>query len=230
VLAAVGIAIIGTLGWAAVGTVERYGTAYLRIPRVEPSATMVAGGVPAIRGELHPWADEPVSGRQMVLCRVLTETKWKPYDCRLTHQVAVSDDRGEFHFDSISPDEYFIFYDSGVVDFESGVEKWEGTVFELGDIRWLYAQELLRFTTVAPEGAKDPERTLYRHHVEYTLAGWNSPFIVAHNIEKALAFQFRYDPMGIGERVPPGAFEPVMVEVVEGYTSIVEFDVLIGSK
>ncbi|MCP4610083.1 MAG: hypothetical protein GY845_15350 [Planctomycetes bacterium] len=227
---AVGIAILATLGWIIVGTGVRYGVAYLRIPKVESSATLITGGVPAIRGELFPWTDEAVSGRKLVLCAVITETKWKPYDCRLTRQVALSDDRGEFRFDSVPPGEYFIFYDSGMVNFESGVEQWEGTVFELGNFRWLYAQDLWRYTIVSPEDFENFDRTLYRYHVEYTLAGQNSPFVVAHNIERALAFQFKYDPMGIGERVPPGVFEPTMVEVVEGYTSVVEFDVLVSAE
>jgi hypothetical protein len=62
----------------------------------------------------------------------------------------------------------------------------------------------------------------YILNVDLTLCGSGSPFVVAHDIEAALKYDYKRD----GFTLPPGVFRPVVVKATQGYSSHIEFSAL----
>jgi hypothetical protein len=226
---AVGIALVSLLALIPLygGTV--YGLRFAQLPRLTLTSTLSVGGLPAVRGRIHPWSDEPIANRKIVLCELYEETIWKPYDCKLTTHSTTSDGSGAFSLEKVPPGRYLVLYDSGMTDFDAAVQRWAGRVIILGDYLWLddngfFSEDSKgNFYLIMPEGA--PYESFYYYRSELTLTVGGSPFFVAHDITKAISLEF---DEGIFERVPNDLYVPVLVEVVEGYTSQVEFDVLYG--
>ena len=227
--AAVGVAVLVGLVMLPVLIGVNYGVAILRTPKVRSTATLVPGGDPAVTGTIHPWTegDGPIEGRGIVLCELITATRFDPYDCTLTALTATTDAEGRFEIERVPEGQYLLFYESGLADFDAAVARWAGKAFRLGDYWWLRRQGFFQgnpdgsFTICWPsgEGAND----FYRDYFELTLMAGGSPFYVAHDIEVAVSAKYERELLS---ELPSGVFVPTSVEIVEGFTSQVAFDVL----
>jgi hypothetical protein len=164
-----------------------------------------------------------------VLCRLIAETP-APYDCELTRFTAVSDAQAQFEMDGVSPGRYLVLYDSGLEGFEAGLNRWANKTLHLGDGLWVvthifHEEEDGSYRYYLPKGATSHE--FYLAFDSLTLMFSGSPFIVAHDMRAASAYTGKLEPW---DELPAGLFVPVVVQVVNGYTSQVEFDVLYLGK
>lgn len=170
--------------------------------------------VPAVSGTLGPWRDStPIAGRRIVLCQVIEEGGG---GCVLMESAVTSDDQGRFEVYDVPPGEYFILYDSGLSDFDEAMERWGGQTFRWFDDEWLdeyfglYVEGQWAELHI-PEGVSPGSDRIFAY-CQFALLIGDSPFVLAHVLGQA--FQ--------DERI----LEPVMVEVTEGQTSQVEFQVV----
>lgn len=135
-------------------------------------------------------------------------------DCVLMQSAVTSNAQGYFEFWDVPPGEYFIFYDSGTVDFNTGLERWGGETIRIGDLDWLLANFFFPnseggFSFLIPDGTPLRENTAammaYRFFFE-------SPFFWAH---------------GCGPKscATVEDVRPVQVSVTEGRVNQVTFKV-----
>jgi len=129
--------------------------------------------------------------------------------------AVASDGQGRFHFDGILPGVYFILYDSGVTDFDAGLQRWEGQTLKLGNSEWLMDEYFVtdaegNVSLHIPSGTPLLQFNVAAYAL-LTLLLDDSPFILAHDIEKTFSDK---------------ALELVVVDVIEGQTSQVEFQVM----
>lgn len=172
---------------------------------------------PSIEGTLSPWDDSAIVGRQLVLCQIIGDEHEMPIDCILMDDVVESDSLGRFQFGVTPPGYYLIIYDSGLSNFEEGIQRWGGKILELGDVGWL----LLEYPTIGEieEGHMDihvpigaPDRHLpwaVDYSMQVLLMG-KSPFIVAHDVKNTFSDR---------------ELDLIIVEVTKGNTNQVEFQV-----
>ena len=177
---------------------------------------------PAIMGNLLPWRDSLVADRQLALCEIIGDQETMPINCLLLEDIAVSDSFGQFQFQDIAPGKYLIIYDSGLSEFDTGIQYFGGEILEIGDIDWildnyttdfllhydiLAQDDLAKVSLNIPEGAPfDLDVGTYSFSL---LLFDNSPFVVAHNVEKTFA---------------DNEINLVIIEVTEGMTSQVKFE------
>jgi hypothetical protein len=177
---------------------------------IVPTPTLV----PAVKGTLEPWTDDtPIAGRHIVACQIVKEG-----ECALMESAVTSNDQGEFEIYGMPRGEYFFLYDSGLSDFDEAMERWGGQVFGFFDSEWLneyfglYAPpgEWVEFHV--PEGVSITDTERLFAYCQFSLMLGKSPFVLAHVIGQE--FQ--------DNRV----LEPVTVDIAEGQTSQVEFQVV----
>ena len=144
----------------------------------------------SVRGQLTSWGTQsPIDERHIVLCRIIKE----PKDglCDLMTSSAITDDQGGFLIPDVSPGSYFILYDSGLADFDKALEQWGGQTLQFGDMQWLsdflgvnIETEPVEFRV--PEGiSHSPHQGWLTHYCTLTLSVGRSPFIIAHDMERA---------------------------------------------
>jgi formylglycine-generating enzyme required for sulfatase activity len=179
---------------------------------VPPTATPL----PAVSGVLVPWKEgTPISGRQIVLCQIDGDPEDIPVDCILIESATITDKRGRFQISRVPPGMYFVFYDSGLSDFGAGLERWGGQRIEFGNAEWRqneYLEGEEWVDTHLPPGMSLTAEN-YNWAIAYmsvTLLMGKSPFVVAHDIGKAL----KYD------------FDPVIIDVTKGQPVQVEIPVI----
>ena len=184
----------------------------------ELNATLSPSQVVKITGRVQPWANEPIAGRNLVLCELLDETS-PIYPCRVTSYTAITDGEGRFEITEVMPGRYLILYDSGLGDFAQRLRLWESKDIQVGDLEWLM-DNLFR---------DEPDRTFivcrgmydfYYYHFELTLGAGGSPFMVAHDVEMAIAYK-----ESKRTTLPPAAFRPVVVQTEQGHSSNIEFPI-----
>ena len=176
---------------------------------------------PAIEGLLIPWADSDVTGRKLAPCQIIDDEHDLPIDCTLMDITVESDSVGRFQFGELPPGDYLIIYDSGLSDFEKGMQHLGEQLFKIGSGEWLFdnyitdyliAQNLLKEDELSkvvlhvPDGA--PTNFNPGTYSLLMLLFDNSPFIIAHDIENTFS---NYE------------IDLIIVEVAEGQTSQVEF-------
>ncbi|HTP11517.1 MAG TPA: hypothetical protein VMP08_24860, partial [Anaerolineae bacterium] len=126
--------------------------------------------------------------------------------------------------DNVPPRRYLVFYDSGLADFQSGVDKWANHQMPLGpDVGWMLVFKSYEYAPAMypPPGTKPND--FYYLYSEATLMLGGSPFVLAHDIQAASSYKEEIDPW---RSLPSGVFIPTVIEVRDGQTSEVEFDVL----
>ena len=167
-------------------------------------------------GMLTPWTDDtPVAGRHIVLCRAIGSPEELLAKCVLMESAVTSDGQGRFQMYDVPPGSYLVLYDSGVSDFDAGLEEWGGHTFDWDDDEWL--NEIFRIDEYEggwvdihiPEGIRVGEGIT--SYCALALLIGKSPFVVAHDIDKI---------------EQSGIFERVIVDVTEGQTSQVDFQLV----
>jgi len=152
----------------------------------DPSPTPV----PELTGKLVPWtATSPIDGRHVLLCQSLGDPRQG--NCLLMDSAIESDKYGRFAFYGVEIGTYFIMYDSGLSDFDSAMTQWGGQVLHFGDRVWL--SEFLgvdlnedEIELRVPDGISlSPHTDWLSSYGVLTLMLGNSPFIIAHDMEKA---------------------------------------------
>jgi hypothetical protein len=127
--------------------------------------------------------------------------------------AVASDDQGRFQFFEVPAGVYLIIYDSGVGDFDSGLQEWGGQTLNLSSIEWLsdtyYADAGEECTLRLPAGMPLFGFN-FAAYVMQALYFCDYPFILAHDFETTFS---------------ESEFEPIAVEVTEGKTSQIEFPV-----
>ena len=178
---------------------------------VPPTATPA----PAVSGVLVPWDDDtPISGRRIALCQIDGDPEDIPVDCVLMESATTTDEQGRFQVSEVPPGAYFVFYDSGLSDFDAGFERWGGQRIEFGNDEWwdeyLEGEEWVDIHL--PPGmsltAKNYDWAIA--YMSVTLLMGKSPFVVAHDIRKAQNYEV----------------DLVIVEVVDGQPIHVEVPVI----
>lgn len=235
ILLAISIAAITSIVMVIVGNRVNYLVALALTPKIKAASTFIPESNYKIVGQIYPWTDEPIQERRLVLCELYEETPLVPYDCKLTNLTTITNKNGEFHFEKVPNGTYLVFYNSGVddfnreaaeTDFYTEVERWNGQVIKLGNTSWLLDRKFFNyqgedFIIFSPAGEK--RHRFYYDHVGLTLMAGRSQFIVAHDIEKVISSNYvsEFPP-----RVPDRVYVPTMIEVVDGHTSQIGFDVL----
>ena len=197
-------------------------TYIVAIPRPETTSIFIDGSHPSISGSVHAWVDAPINQRHIVLCN-LEENLLRPYYCIVTTLTATTNNQGKFQFENVPVGRYLVFYDSGSADFNAGIQDWAGKRMNLGDY---FLEET--FWLKNPNGLilyvpKNTNRNYFYHdYTELTLMVSGSPFVVAHDMRAASAYQKETWPWLI---LPRGVFVPTVIEVAAGRTSQVDFDV-----
>ncbi len=206
-----------------VSTATAYPT-YTPVPTSTPMPTATPTLVPptatpiiAVKGSLKPWGDtSPINDRRIVLCQIVGDERTLPADCVLMKSSATSDAQGGFQIHKVPPGAYFILYNSGLTDFEAGLERWGGKELKLGNVEWLVKDyivgDLTKVELYLPDGAPLPTVFNIVRYVNLTLSLDDSPFIVSHDIEKTFSDKI---------------VKPVIVEVREGQASQVTFPVVL---
>lgn len=185
----------------------------------KPIATLIPSDSTSVVGTVLPWERVPTTGRHIVLCELIDDTPI-PYDCRVTAYHAMTNSGSRFKIDKVQPGKYLILYDSGLVNFEEGYQKWQDQVLRIGDREWafdnLFGDEPdLSFAICTGSG-----NAFYRRYTALTLAATGSPFGLVHDIETAAAYR------GTSRDLAPGVFLPLKVDVVQGHTSNIQFRTL----
>jgi hypothetical protein len=193
---------------------------------LQTTSRFTTRGAFAVHGVVHAWANAPVANRHIVLCG-LEERRYDPvapYVCTLTQLTATTDQQGQFSIDIVPAGRYLVFYDSGLADFQAGVEKWADHRMPLEPYAgWA---EVFRSYEYRPSMYPPPATELndfYYLYSEATLMLGGSPFVLAHDIQAASTYK---EEIETWRPLPPGVFIPTVIEVHEGQTSEVEFDVL----
>ena len=129
--------------------------------------------------------------------------------------AVTSDDQGRFRFDWVTPGVYFLLYDSGVTDFDAGLQRWGGQTLKLGNSEWLMDEYFVsdaegQVSFHIPGGTPLSGFNVAAYAL-LTLLLDNSPFILAHDIEKTFSDK---------------TLKLVVVDVTEGQTSQIEFQVM----
>jgi hypothetical protein len=150
---------------------------------------------PSVTGTLSPWtASTPIAERKLVLCKAPFDDQAvdQPVGCLLTETVAISNEEGVYNFYDIPEGTYFLIYDSGIGDFEATVKEWAGKTLEIGNSVWLSEFLDLESNTWArlylPAGFKMGMgyEEWNQEYVGLTLQFGPSPFVMAHDISKAV--------------------------------------------
>jgi hypothetical protein len=223
---AAGIVIVVLAISALIRPVIHSGVAQAMTSPLQTTSRFVGTGTPAIQGSVHPWANAPIANRRVVLCRLEEHRSdpLAPYICTVTQFTANTDQRGRFSIDNVPPGRYLVFYDSGFADFQTGVEKWANHRIPLGPYAgWagVFKSYEYRPSAYPPPGTKLND--FYYLYAEATLMLGGSPFVLAHDIRAASSYTDRIETW---RPLPPGVFIPTVIEVRDGQTSEVEFDVL----
>lgn len=170
-----------------------------------------------VEGRLTAWGEKSfVDNRHVVLCRIVDQ----PSDgrCELMVVAAVTDDQGNFVISYVQAGSYFILYDSGLTDFDEALDLWGGKMLRFGEREWLSEFLGVDLDTEAvefrvPEGiSHSPHQGWLTHYCTLTLSVGNSPFIIAHDMEKA---QETRELRCLIVEVIPG--EPVAIEIQAAY-------------
>ncbi len=152
---------------------------------------------PEIAGTIEAFGEHPVAGRKIVLCQLVEEKDayTTPLSCLLREQVAVSDEAGRFEFFGVGDGLYLFLYDSGLSDFDVGLAEWAGKELRIGDPEW-FAIEFLgqESSEVNVKLFSEAANLLFTYGSEawgeymglHMMVG-DSPFIVAHDVQKALS-------------------------------------------
>jgi hypothetical protein len=176
--------------------------------RDEPTA------IPQIQGMLVPWGtDSPVEGRHIVLCHLLG----LPQDgqCVLRETATQTDDTGSFIVSGAAEGSYFVLYDSGLSDFQEALDKWGGETLVFAEMDWLaeFLEIDLRTEPVefrVPEGiSRSPHEGWLTHYCTLTLSVGNSPFIIAHDMDKA---QQEQELQCLIVDVTPGVLQSIKIQ------------------
>jgi hypothetical protein len=171
----------------------------------------------SVEGQLTAWGEKShVDNRHIVLCRI--EDKPSDGRCELMPTAAVTDDQGNFAISYVPAGSYFILYDSGLTDFDEALDLWGGEMLRFGDMDWLseflgvdLQTEPVEFRV--PEGiSHSPHQGWLTHYCTLTLSVGNSPFIIAHDMEKA---QESRDLRCLIAEVTPG--EQIALEIQAAY-------------
>lgn len=173
-------------------------------PNLDPHADAAS----RVIGRLKPWKNEfSVDGRRIVLAKLVGDQRGILADCVLTNLTTTSDTEGNFQFEEVPPGKYFVLYDSGLSDFNVGLNHWTGKTLRLEDPDWLYHyfvdqvdDEIL---IVIPEGTLRSAEEYVTVQMLRVLVGGRSPFVLAHDIGKLLSGK-ALDPVTIsvsGEQV-----------------------------
>ncbi|MGB3715716.1 MAG: hypothetical protein WA996_14905 [Candidatus Promineifilaceae bacterium] len=170
--------------------------------------------IPQIQGKLIPWGtDSPAGGRYIVLCKLLGPAQ--DGECVLTETAAETDSTGAFSLSGATEGSYFVLYDSGLSDFQEALEKWGGETLDFSDMDWLseFLGVDLRTEPVefrVPEGiSHSPHEGWLTQYCTLTLSFGNSPFIIAHDMEKA---QEDRELQCLVVDVTPGELEAIKVQ------------------
>jgi hypothetical protein len=151
------------------------------------AATPEPGG--DVEGTVHAWVTgTPISGRNIVLCRSLGDPR--EGNCDLMSRYTDTDFFGRFQIDNVPQGTYFVLYDSGLSDFDAAMDRWGGETLHFGDRAWL--SDLLGVDLEnedpafrIPEGLDiSPLDDWLRPYCLLTLLVGNSPFIIAHDLER----------------------------------------------
>jgi hypothetical protein len=209
----------------------RFGIEWITKPDVLSTSNLISDGHQTVYGKLNPWSTQPITDRQIVLCKLSETHPLSPYHCHLTSFSATSDQAGKFSITNVDPGRYFVLYDTGMADFEEGLSFWEGKELEPGIKAWekehfdhLYqCGEDLIF--ILPNEVTDPRRSFYFHRTQYVFNRCGTYFLIAHDIETALSYEDHGQ-----SRLPNDVFIPTVIEVVEDYDTYVEFDVLFSNQ
>ena len=173
--------------------------------------------IPLVEGQLTAWGENsPVENRHVVLCRIVD----LPSDgiCELMPSAAITDDQGKFALSSVPVGSHFILYDSGLTDFDQALDLWGGETLRFGDMDWLSEFLGIDLNTEpvefrVPEGiSHSPHEGWLTRYCTLTLSVGNSPFIIAHDMEKA---QDTRDLSCLIVEVAPGI--PVALEIQAAY-------------
>jgi|GEM_PF-4353354 len=91
-----------------------------------------------LNGKLIATAEgDTISNRQIGLCQIAGDVSNLPTDCTLMDLTSTSNEQGEFQISGISQGKYFVLYNTGLSDFQSGFDKWKGKTLKLSDINWV---------------------------------------------------------------------------------------------
>jgi hypothetical protein len=149
-----------------------------------------------IAGNIEEYQDYPIAGRKIAICQFQADQEFYTNlpDSMLLDKIATSDKNGYFEFTDVPEGNYLLLYDSGLVDFETAVEKWAGKTLKLSDYNWI-AHDYLGsedgtvkmniyngMLNLLVEFGGEAAKTYMRLHLILD----NSPFIVAHDVEKAV--------------------------------------------
>jgi len=152
----------------------------------EPSPTPV----PELVGTLVPWTPgTPIADRHVLLCQSLGDPRQG--HCLLMESTVESDKYGRFAFYGVEMGTYFILYDSGMSNFDAALTRWGGQVLHFGDREWLsdflgvdISDDQTEFHV--PDGISlSPHTDWLSSYCVLTLLIGNSPFVIAHDMEKA---------------------------------------------
>lgn len=141
-------------------------------------------------GRAEPWGtNSPISGRRLVLCQSLGDPR--EGNCILMREAVTTDEEGNFDFGQVPCGTYFVLYDSGLSDFDAALVKWGGETLHFGDTAWMESFLGVDFDKAwlafhVPEGVSiSPHDNWLQTYCLATLLAGDSPFIIAHDIEKA---------------------------------------------
>jgi hypothetical protein len=129
--------------------------------------------------------------------------------------AAETDKTGAFNISGAVEGSYFVLYDSGLSDFQEALEKWGGETLVFGDMDWLseflgvdVRSEPVEFRV--PEGiSHSPHEGWLTHYCTFTLSVGNSPFIIAHDMDRA---QEERDIQCLIVDVTPGELKSITVQ------------------
>lgn len=149
----------------------------------------------SIEGTILPFNEHPVDNRQVALCKIETDYGYVeiPINCVLQEFSAVSDEDGEFTFRGVPEGSYLVLYDSGLGDFDAGMEKYAGQTIKIGDTDWVYDEFGDEFGVQIPlfvEAEQFIEINTFETYQSYTISMLmvkDSPFVVAHDTPTAIS-------------------------------------------
>ena len=180
---------------------------------------------PSISGYLMPGSDDvPIANRHIVLCERLSQEE-KNLTCKLMDTYSTSNDDGYFEFWDIPTGAYFLFYDSGWLDFEAGLEQWGGKTIEVGNVEWLVDNYCTKesngdLTFMLPAGAK----------LSFGLgSNINIPFLMVYRFFVKSPFFWAHE-CGPEECGNPEDINPVQANVGDSLSEQITFTVFYHSQ